>query len=61
MGVFWNGTGLEVFLALLFRAGAKGTGYSPPRMSPGAAPLLLYFAAGSTRRPVHMDALLVYR
>jgi hypothetical protein len=45
------------FLALLFRARAQATGYSPPRMSP--ASLLLYFAAGSTRCPEHVDALLV--
>jgi AMP nucleosidase len=34
-----------------FGVGAQDTGYSPPRMSP--ASLLLYFAAGSTRCPVH--------
>jgi len=35
----------------LFGARAQATGCSPPRMSP--ASLLLYFAAGSTRCPVH--------
>jgi hypothetical protein len=45
------------FWMLLFRAGAQATGYSPPRMSPGASPLLLDFAAGSTRCPAHLDAL----
>jgi hypothetical protein len=42
---------------LLFRAGAQAAGYSPPRMSP--ASLLLYFAAGSTRRPVHWGTLSI--
>jgi hypothetical protein len=37
--------------ARVFGARAQDTGYSPPRMSP--ASLLLYFAAGSTRCPVH--------
>jgi len=36
----------------LFRARAQATGYSPPRMSPGLRPPP-WFAAGSTRCPVH--------
>jgi hypothetical protein len=50
-----------MFGALLFRAGAQATGNFPPRMSPGASPLLLYFAEGSTRRPVHLGTLLANR
>jgi hypothetical protein len=44
-------TGTVKIASLLFGASAQDTGYSPPRMSP--ASLLLYFAAGSTRCPVH--------
>jgi hypothetical protein len=40
-----------------FRASEQAAGYSPARMSP--ASLLLYFAQGSTRRPVHLGTLLV--
>jgi len=52
MDVFGNGTGLEVFLAVLFRARAQATGYSPPGMSPGLRPPP-WFRCGSTRCPVH--------
>jgi hypothetical protein len=50
-----------LLLALLSGTGEQDAGYFPPRMSPGAAPLLLYFAAGSTRRPVHLGTLWVNR